>query len=200
MACTKFALFILVVLPHTYAYNEFKPDCPLPPSGTNYVAGPNVRSSLAILWNCLSVILLRTWNIQHLNIPVRREKAEAFVKKHKKKQERYRIWLRKVYWWILDQANPVKWTIITVLAPEILVGKAFCEWRSSRDISEQDQDRQKWQVLHSPSACTSQIWDTLSLTRVLNSLLSQLKTHPSRQIQARTQTRTPNSKVLQLKT
>ena len=47
-------------------------------------------------------------------------------------------------------SHSCEWTIITVLAPEILVGKAFCEWRSSRDISEQDQDKQKWQVLHEP--------------------------------------------------
>lgn len=86
MTSTKSTLFILTLLPRTYAYTEFKPDCPLPPSGTNYVAGPNVRSSLTILWNCLSVILLCTWNIQHLNIPVRRENAEDFVKKHEKKK------------------------------------------------------------------------------------------------------------------
>lgn len=150
MTSTKSTLFILTLLPRTYAYTEFKPDCPLPPSGTNYVAGPNVRSSLTILWNCLSVILLCTWNIQHLNIPVRRENAEDFVKKHEKKKIWWRILQRKVYWWILDQATPVKWTVITVFAPEILVGKAFCEWRSSIDISKQDRGGQRWQVLQDP--------------------------------------------------
>ena len=150
MALTNIILFFLILLPPTYAYSAFKPDCPLPPPGTNYVAGPNIRSTLTILWNCLSIILLCTWNILHLNVPVSRGKAKDFVEKRLHKEPtRWRVLAQKIRWWILDNATPVKWMVITVLAPEILVGKAFCEWRSSIDVSKQVRD-QRWKVLLEP--------------------------------------------------
>lgn len=62
----------------------------------------------------------------------------------------WRIWAQEVLWWIEDFAIPVKWMTITVFAPEFLVGKAFCEWRSSVDISEHVKKAKGWDVLTKP--------------------------------------------------
>ena len=49
--------------------NAFHPNSTLPPPDTRSVASPNARGTLQILWNCLSLIILSTLNVQHLNIP-----------------------------------------------------------------------------------------------------------------------------------
>ncbi|KAK0712654.1 hypothetical protein B0T26DRAFT_714882 [Lasiosphaeria miniovina] len=95
------------------ALTSFRPECPLPSPGTEFVSGPNVRSTLSIVWNCLSVIFLCTWNIQHLNVPALRRRPNGF--------------LQKMWWRILDSRTKLKWMIFTVLAPEYLVGKALGE-------------------------------------------------------------------------
>ena len=95
------------------ATQTFKPECTLPPPGTNFVSGPNTRSTLGILWNCLSIIILCTWSIQHLNIPVIRGEPRGF---------RQRMW-----WNILDATVKIKWMVVTIMAPEYLVGKALVE-------------------------------------------------------------------------
>jgi hypothetical protein len=47
----------------------FQPNCTFPPPGPTFVSGPNVRSTFDIVWSCLSVIILSTWSILHLNVP-----------------------------------------------------------------------------------------------------------------------------------
>ena len=99
----------------------FQPDCSLPPPGTNYVSGPNTRSTLSILWNCLSIIFLCTWTIQHLNVPAIRPEVKGF-------------W-RKLWQHILDSKIKAKWMIMTILIPEYLVGRALGEWLAARDMT-----------------------------------------------------------------
>jgi hypothetical protein len=108
----QFSLVYLLLIEDTQA-STFKPHCTLPPSGTNYVSGPNTRGSLTILWNCLSIILLCTWSIQRLNVPAIRVPEEHTVKK---------MWQA-----ILDLRTKIKWMAFTVLLPEYLVGRAFGE-------------------------------------------------------------------------
>ncbi|KAK0707272.1 hypothetical protein B0H67DRAFT_647464 [Lasiosphaeris hirsuta] len=85
----------------------FKPECTLPPLGTNYVSGPNTRSTLGILWNCLSIIILCTWSIQHLNVPRIRGDPGNFR--------------QRILWSILDLWTKLKWMILTILVPEYLL-------------------------------------------------------------------------------
>ncbi|OCL13489.1 hypothetical protein AOQ84DRAFT_414796 [Glonium stellatum] len=92
---------------------SFKPNCTLPPPGTNYVSAPNTRSTLTILWSNLSTILLCTWSIQHLNVPAMRPDTDSALEKMKRS--------------ILDFRIKVKWMLLTILVPEYLVGKAFGE-------------------------------------------------------------------------
>jgi len=108
----QFSLVYLLLIEDTQA-STFKPHCTLPPSGTNYVSGPNTRGTLTILWNCLSIIVLCTWSIQRLNVPAIRAPEEHTVKK---------MWQA-----ILDLRTKIKWMAFTVLFPEYLVGRAFGE-------------------------------------------------------------------------
>jgi hypothetical protein len=119
MTSTKFSFLgigigLVYLLLACYANaSSFRPNCTLPPPGTNYVSGPNTRGTTSILWNCLSIIFLCTWSIQHLNVPAGRPKADST--------------LQKLWWAILDSRTKIKWTVITILVPEYLVGKAFGE-------------------------------------------------------------------------
>lgn len=100
------------------AASTFAPNCTLPSEGTNFVSGPNTRGTLSILWNCLSIILLCTWNIQHLNIPAQRPILGDEIP-----------WLKrtcKTSWWkILDTGKQLKWMLFTILIPEYIMGKAW---------------------------------------------------------------------------
>ncbi|PMD14871.1 hypothetical protein NA56DRAFT_582915 [Hyaloscypha hepaticicola] len=115
--------------------STFKPHCTLPPSGTNYVSGPNTRGTLTILWNCLSIIVLCTWSIQRLNVPAIRAPEEHTVKE---------MWQT-----VLDLRKKIKWMAFTVLFPEYLVGRAFGE-RLGMKVSVDDmlEYNASWENVH----------------------------------------------------
>ena len=120
--CSRLLLFLhscALLLGGSHAYSTFKPDCTLPPPGTNYVAGPNTRSTLMILWNCLTIIILCTWNILHLNVPAMRPEPESLLQKWR--------------WTISDFMKKVKWMLVTILVPEFLVGKALGDFVAARE-------------------------------------------------------------------
>jgi len=48
----------------------FSINCTLPPHGTTFVQPANARGTLDIVYSCLAVIVLCTWSILHLNVPV----------------------------------------------------------------------------------------------------------------------------------
>ncbi|KAE8442967.1 hypothetical protein EG329_002505 [Mollisiaceae sp. DMI_Dod_QoI] len=86
--------------------------------GTTYVSGQNVRGTTTILWNCLSIIFLCTWNIQHLNVSAARPQTDST--------------LQSIWWAILDSRRRIKWMVFTMIVPEYLVGKAFGEWLGAK--------------------------------------------------------------------
>ncbi|KAH8589511.1 hypothetical protein B0O99DRAFT_636669 [Bisporella sp. PMI_857] len=114
----RFCVLSVVQVPIAQAAT-FKPNCTLPTSSTNFVAAPNTRGTLSILWNCLSVIILCTWNIQHLNIPSRRPYYDASGKKYS--------WFKMTWWGIVDTGADLKWMLLTILVPEYIVGRALSE-------------------------------------------------------------------------
>ena len=59
----------------THAFVAFKSHCTLPPKTVQYVSNPDVRGTLQILWACLTVLILCTWSIQHLAVPLERDKS-----------------------------------------------------------------------------------------------------------------------------
>ena len=102
------------------ATQTFQPECTLPPPGTNYVSGPNTRSTLSILWNCLSIVVLCTWTIQHLNVPGLRPEPKHYG--------------QKLWWQMVDATTKLKWMILTILIPEYLIGRALGDWLVARAI------------------------------------------------------------------
>ena len=49
---------------------DFQPNCTFPaaaPSG--FVGGPNIRSTMGIIWSCMGVIITSTWSVLHLTVP-----------------------------------------------------------------------------------------------------------------------------------
>ncbi|MCJ1263857.1 hypothetical protein MMC22_003727 [Lobaria immixta] len=119
----------------------FTPNYTLPPDHTNYVSGSNVRSTLSILWNCLSIIILCTWNILHLNVPARRPTASSAV--------------QKTWGMICDSSKKAKWMILSILMPELLLGKALDEFLSARHSCNKSlakfaiDDGTEWGLTHS---------------------------------------------------
>lgn len=95
---------------------RFQPNCTVQPlrhgSQGYYIDGPNVRGTLNILWNCLAVFFLCTWTIQHLNIP---EQAPSDATSD---------WITKK---LLGFGRKSKWMLITVIAPEFILAKAWLD-------------------------------------------------------------------------
>jgi hypothetical protein len=103
-------LSLSILFYHTVA-STFESGCTLPPNGVNIVYSGNVRGTFDILWSCISTLLVCTWTIHHLCIP-----GKDDVRKTSKDYWRTRvkeIWLR------------LKWTIGTLLIPELISAKAF---------------------------------------------------------------------------
>jgi len=113
VSASSAAFIFIFLLGHSNASSYFKPQCPVPPPGTNYVAGANTRSTLGILWDFLSMIILCTWNIQHLNVPAIQRRPDTM--------------LGRTWQTILNSRVKIKWMIFTIFVPEFLVGKAFGE-------------------------------------------------------------------------
>ena len=118
---------------------KFYPNCTLPSSTPAFVMVPNTRSTLEIIWSCLTTLLLCTWSILHLNVPPQ-------VTPHTTGQ--------KIKRWILFSITKLKWMIITLLAPEIIMGLASSAlWSAldnSKKIKEQAvRDGVVWSTAHS---------------------------------------------------
>lgn len=94
---------------------HFQPNCTIPPEPPAFVTAPNVRSTMNIVWSCVSTILLCCWSIQHLNVPPQ----------FQPKTTRQRL-LRKLFllW------RKVKWMMMALFAPEVLLAKAVTDLRS----------------------------------------------------------------------
>ncbi|KAI4741745.1 hypothetical protein E4T50_07832 [Aureobasidium sp. EXF-12298] len=107
----------------------FNTNCTLPTPGTTFVEGPNLRGTLDILWSCLGVLLLCTWSIQHLAIPL---------------QCRPRSMRQRVNKFFVELAIKLRWMLVTLIAPELLCGVAAEEWltacKSARFIGERAKD------------------------------------------------------------
>jgi hypothetical protein len=114
-----FTLAVCLFLGHLSNATTFTPTCTVPPPETSYVGGTGIRSTMSIIWNCLSIFILCTWSIQHLNIPADRPPTKHFGK-----------WLWRQ---ILDLGTRVKWMVIIILVPEFLIGKDFAEWSATKE-------------------------------------------------------------------
>jgi hypothetical protein len=111
------ALFVLVLLVGwVEAYSEFQTTCTTPPSPTNYVSSPNTRGTLDILWSCLFTVIACTWTIQHLNVPEQPGFDPQDVP-----------WHRVLRWNLNGLWRSIKWMLVTIIAPEYILGKAVAD-------------------------------------------------------------------------
>jgi len=98
-------------------YTKFSPNCSTPTTSTiNFVATPNARGTLDILWSCLFTIFACTWTVLHLNVPEQRDDQNV--------TPNWKVdFKRKVKGFL----HTLQWCIIMILAPEVLLAKYWTE-------------------------------------------------------------------------
>ncbi|OOF92536.1 hypothetical protein ASPCADRAFT_517912 [Aspergillus carbonarius ITEM 5010] len=115
-------LILVFVSSNVHAFNTIHTNCTLPPPGTKFVTAPNTRGSLQILWSSLFTILACTWTVLHLNVP-------KYVPEPDKKQ--FWKWLK---WAVHKYQHPVKWFLLTVVAPEVSFTKYWDDQSRGRSL------------------------------------------------------------------
>lgn len=97
----------------------YQSNCTLPPAGSAFMGAVPVRSTLDIVWGCSTVVLLCTWSVLHLNLPVSSTPTSS--------RQRYLRMLVRSY-------RKIKWMAMNILAPEWAFGAAFNDWKIARDL------------------------------------------------------------------
>lgn len=125
----RFQVSSLVLAAHpTYASKIFHPNCTIPLKSVNLVTSSTIRGTFDILWSCLFTLLICTWTIQHLNVPAQRLKKsktswqglkDLFYGKGGKT-----LW-EALSWTLNRPWRKLKWMVITLMVPELLVGLEF---------------------------------------------------------------------------
>ncbi|KAK5991482.1 hypothetical protein PT974_09765 [Cladobotryum mycophilum] len=118
---------------------QHTPNCTLPestPSG--FINAPKIRTTMQIVWSCLSVILLCTWSILHLNVPPHMTPDGSRQSMRKKLY----LLLRKVYW-----------MVVMLVAPEFLTIFTTKKMQGTRENHKElerlaDHDDIPWTLLH----------------------------------------------------
>jgi hypothetical protein len=115
-------IIIAVLARQSVTLKTFDPQCTHPEESVHVVNSPDARGTLDILWVTLPALLLCTWTVQHPNVPVKRPNESS-----------HNGTLRG----ILEQewAN-IMWMVITIVAPEIIIGFAFQDWMLARRFFE----------------------------------------------------------------
>ncbi|KAF2635030.1 hypothetical protein P280DRAFT_474126 [Massarina eburnea CBS 473.64] len=137
-----------ILLELTFAHfalaTTFHPNCTIPPEGSNYVGGPNVRSTLNIFWNAVYTMFVCTWAVQHRNLP---------PQTYKHKDPNYKWWKVWKLWARIPPTfwTKVKWMLVTILLPEFLVGRALGDYISANYFAKEEEQRNansKWSTKH----------------------------------------------------
>ncbi|RAL61311.1 hypothetical protein DID88_009447 [Monilinia fructigena] len=105
-------LFSYIVVAN--AYTTFDTTCAIPATTTSYVSPPNSRGTLSILWACLFTFIVCTWAVQHLNVPQQQEGRDSTCKD-------------RFSWKIQSFRTSLKWMLATMIAPEMLLAKAWSD-------------------------------------------------------------------------
>lgn len=118
---------------------SYSGNCTLPTTGEGFVSSPNLRGTLDIAWSCLSVPLICTWSVLHLNVPVQ---SKCKGKMHRLCRATYRTFIK------------LQWMLFNLLAPEWSLAKAWADSRSvafvrDRFRSAAEADGVDWEGCHS---------------------------------------------------
>lgn len=106
---------------------SFDPICSLPPAHTAYVNNPNVHNTSSIVFSSFTNLVLCTWSIPHLNVPIEAITSRSgFVTSVTK--------ILYLFW------TKVKWMVFALPAPELLLGTAVSDLLSARTSEEDMRD------------------------------------------------------------
>ncbi|KAI1442220.1 hypothetical protein F5Y02DRAFT_410275 [Annulohypoxylon stygium] len=122
------SIFFILGLVRPILASAFQLNCTIPPESASFVRGANVRGTLDILWTSLFTLFTCCWTVQHLNIPRQVQRPTWLEGSNDiwRKRVIYSHQLMKFYFF---KAWPkIKWTLLTLVIPEVLVGKALEEW------------------------------------------------------------------------
>jgi hypothetical protein len=125
---------LLIELAAASVESTFKTTCSVPNIITHFVSSPDTRGTLGVLWSCLFTIVAYTLTIQHLNVP-------------KQRGTRNPGWRGDLKWSTKDALRSLKWMLITIFAPEILVAKGWDDVVSTRKIYRKLRDQAKMEFL-----------------------------------------------------
>lgn len=125
------------------AFIAFQTTCSSPPDPVTWVASPQVRGTIDILWSCFSVLLLCTWTIQHLSVPPRKEHEGHSWNRRFVTDAHYNAFVDNLHYNI----TKLKLMALSLLAPEYILAKALAEWLAARD-SKRQFSRREWTTTH----------------------------------------------------
>ncbi|KAK3709695.1 hypothetical protein LTR37_010722 [Vermiconidia calcicola] len=97
----------------------YYPNCTLPSESVSYVAAPNVRSTLDIVWSLLATIIACTNSVLHLSVPEQRQGRDPG-------------WQGDIKWSWRRLRKSLRWTIIIILAPEYVLASSVEYWFDAR--------------------------------------------------------------------
>ena len=153
-------LIIASLLPsNVNAFSAFRPNCTLPSTTYNYVGSPQVRGTMSIVWSCFAVLLLCTWSVQHLAVPLqekprrrshRRRLAISWFRVLAKLfhlEPKERLWnefIDEVRW----NFNRLQWMGLCLIAPEFVLGKALQENLAANDSRKAVGNDEEWTTMH----------------------------------------------------
>jgi hypothetical protein len=102
------------------AYKIFETSCSTPTTQVNFVSSPDSRGTLDILWSSLFTIVACTWTVQHLNIPEQRNGRDPGR-------------VGGLRWKLKRFLTSAKWMLITMIAPEVVIGMACYDFTSANE-------------------------------------------------------------------
>ena len=103
-------------------------NCSLPPEGSNFVAATPVRGTFEILSTCISVLVLCTWSVVHLNVP------PQIKTKYRNEKRNIKTWLHHAF--KASEGSRVKagWMIVNIIVPEWILVKALTNFLEVRRL------------------------------------------------------------------
>lgn len=144
---SQFSLFCLITV--ASAYSVFDTTCSKPPVGVNYVSSPKIRGTLDILWSSLFTIFACTWTLQHPNVPEQRHG----YRHNFNDITQVSGWRGNIRWKLKHLLRAANAFILTILAPEIIIGVAYNVRIQAREdhpilLRLADQDGVRWSLTH----------------------------------------------------
>jgi hypothetical protein len=132
--------FLFVFGTAAQAYTVFETTCKTPTTNVNFVSSPDSRGTLDILWSSLFTIFACTWTVQHLNVPEQREGRD-------------RGWKGDLKWMLKGVYTSVKWMLLTMVAPELVIGKACADLVQAKEDFQEllkfaEDDHVPWTLAH----------------------------------------------------